>query len=85
MRYVIQYKSQVAKELRRANPVVRQAIVKRIMSLADNPRPDGCTKLQGADNIYRVRQGDYRIMYSVYDDMLIVDIVKIGHRRDIYR
>ena len=62
----------------------RQRIVAKIRSLATNPRPPGCQKLSGA-NKFRVRQGSYRIVYSVDHDRLVVSIVRIGHRRDIYR
>ena len=62
----------------------RQRIVRRIEGLADNPRPPGCQKLSGQDR-YRVRQGEYRIVYSVEDEELIVYVVKVGHRKDVYR
>jgi len=62
----------------------RQQIIKRIGSLADNPRPPGCTKLSGYDR-YRIRQGSYRIVYGIEDDELIVYVVKVGHRKDVYR
>jgi len=62
----------------------RKRIVAKIRSLANSPRPPGCQKLSGA-NKFRVRQGSYRIVYSVDHDRLVVSIVRIGHRRDIYR
>ena len=52
--------------------------------LADNPRPPGCTKLTGEDDVYRVRVGVYRIVYEVLDDRLLVHVVRVGHRRDVY-
>jgi len=61
----------------------RQRIVDRIMKLADNPRPHGCEKLSGQDK-YRVRQGHYRIVYAVKDDILLVYVVKVGHRKGVY-
>jgi len=63
----------------------RQRIVLRIQSLGQNPRPFGCEKLSGALNQYRVREGNYRIVYSIDDEKLLVDVVKVGHRKDIYR
>jgi mRNA interferase RelE/StbE len=63
----------------------RQRISGRILALADNPRPPGCEKLSGHDDKYRVRQGRYRIVYSVEDFRLVVYVVKVGHRKDIYR
>ena len=62
----------------------RQQIIKRIGLLADNPRPPGCTKLSGYDR-YRIRQGSYRIVYGIEDDELVVYVVKIAHRKNIYR
>ena len=62
----------------------RQRVVKRIEALADDPRPPGCEKLTGQDR-YRVRQDPYRIVYSVEDDILVVYVVKVGHRGDVYR
>jgi mRNA interferase RelE/StbE len=62
----------------------RQRIVKRIEQLGDEPRPAECQKLSGHDR-YRIRQGQYRIVYGVEDDKLIVYVVKVGHRKDVYR
>jgi mRNA interferase RelE/StbE len=56
-----------------------------IDSLAENPRPPGCVKLQGHVELYRVRVGDYRIVYQIQDAILVVLVVEIGHRREIYR
>jgi mRNA interferase RelE/StbE len=60
-------------------------LVDAMRSLASEPRPHGAEKLAGRDNRLRVRVGDYRIVYSVNDRMHVVDIVKIGHRREVYR
>jgi mRNA interferase RelE/StbE len=62
----------------------RQRIIMRIQNLAANPRPEGCQKLSGRER-YRLRQGSYRIVYGVEDDTLIVYVVRVGHRKDIYR
>ena len=62
----------------------RQQITQKIKKLSSNPRPPGCQKLTGDDR-YRIRQGQYRIIYSIEDKDLIVYVVKIGHRKDIYR
>lgn len=59
-------------------------ILRRMESLRDDPRPPGCIKLSGSD-YYRVRQGDYRIIYEIEDQRLIVIVVKVGHRRGIYQ
>jgi len=62
----------------------RQRIIQRIGLLADNPRPPGCTRLSGYDR-YRIRMGSYRIVYGIEDDALVVYVVKVGHRKDVYR
>jgi len=62
----------------------RQRVVRRIRGLATDPRPPGCEKLSGRDK-YRVRQGRYRIVYSIEDDLLVIYVVKVGHRKDVYR
>ena len=63
----------------------RQRIVGRIAALATEPRPTGCEKLAGVEGRYRIRQGQFRIVYAVDDGALTVEIVKVGHRRDVYR
>ena len=63
----------------------RQRIVLRIQSLGENPRPLGCEKLSSRLDRYRVREGNYRILYSIDDEKLLVDVVKVGHRKDVYR
>ncbi len=62
----------------------RQRIVRAIRSLAEDPRPAGCRKLSGKDK-YRIRSGQCRIVYTVRDAILVVTIVKVGNRRDVYR
>ena len=62
----------------------RRRIVSRIHELIENPRPPGFQKLSGADK-YRIRCGHYRVVYSIDDDELMIQVVKIGHRREIYR
>lgn len=63
----------------------RQRLVRRIELLGDEPRPDGCQKLTAHGDRYRVRQGQYRIVYEIRDKELVVLVVKLGHRRDVYR
>lgn len=82
--YRIEIKRSAAKELRKIKSQTdRQRIIERIASLADNPRPSGCQKLLGHE-AYRIRQGVYRILYTIEDDVLIVTVIKVGHRRDVY-
>jgi mRNA interferase RelE/StbE len=63
----------------------RQRIVLRIQSIGENPRPLGCEKLSGHLDRYRVREGNYRFVYSIDDEKLLVDVVKVGQRKDVYR
>jgi mRNA interferase RelE/StbE len=63
---------------------VRQRIAQRLQALSVNPRPPGSVKLAGRD-AYRIRIGDYRVIYMIYDDQLLVIVVDAGHRRDVYR
>ena len=63
----------------------RQRIVARIAALSGEPRPIGCEKLAGTANRYRIRQGDYRVVYTIADAARIVEVVKVGNRREIYR
>jgi mRNA interferase RelE/StbE len=84
-RYRIEIKRSAAKEIRAiSRKKDRQRVVARIKALAHDPRPPGCTKLSGQE-AYRVRQGTYRIVYTIADDMLVVEVVKVGNRRDVYR
>jgi mRNA interferase RelE/StbE len=62
----------------------RQRLLERIAKLAENPRPPGSEKLSGQEK-YRVRQGRYRILYAIHDEDLIVYVIKVGHRKDVYR
>ena len=82
--YKIFFKKSVEKDFKviPKNDLVK--ILERIETLAEDPRPPGCEKLTGQRK-YRLRQGRYRILYSIQDDELIVWVVKIGRRKDIYR
>ncbi len=83
-KYSVRIKPSATKELEKVPVEHRRRIATRILSLAENPRPYGCEKLTG-DDLYRIRQGDYRVVYSIEDDVLIVLVVRVGHRRDVYR
>jgi mRNA interferase RelE/StbE len=82
--YSILIKPSAVRELEQVPRSDRSRIVQRIRLLADNPRPPGCERLSGDDK-YRIRQGRYRIIYAIHDRELIVLVVKIGHRKDVYR
>ena len=82
--YSLFLKRSAAKELEAVAAKDRRRIVDRIQALANEPRPPGVEKLSGAEK-YRVRQGDYRILYTIDDGANTLVVVKIGHRRDVYR
>lgn len=82
--YKLLIKPSAAKELEVLPQKDRQRIVTRIHSLLNDPRPPGCEKLSGHD-LYRLRQGNYRVLYTVHDVDLVVVIITIGHRREVYR
>ncbi len=82
--YSLEIKRSAAKELAQLPPKDRGRIIARIQALAEDPRPVGAEKLSGQER-YRVRQGDYRILYEIEDQILRIMVVKIGHRRDVYR
>ena len=85
MRYSITFKSAAQRTLSKLPNDAAERIARAIDGLEFEPRPKGCEKLKGADNLWRIRVGDYRVVYSIEDDRLIVLVVKIGHRREIYR
>jgi len=83
--YSVFIKPSAAKELDAVtNRRDRARLVAKVRSLGENPRPPGCQKLSGSEK-YRVRVGDYRVVYSIEDDRSRVLVVKVGHRRDVYR
>ena len=82
--YKVYFRESVEKDFSVVPKKDLKRILRRIEALAENPRPSGCEKLTGRER-YRVRQGRYRIAYSVQDEVLTVWIVKVGHRKDVYR
>jgi mRNA interferase RelE/StbE len=82
--YRVLLKRSATKELEALPLKDRRRVARRIQGLAGEPRPAGCEKLSGQEK-FRLRQGDFRILYSVGDTRFEVTVVKIGHRRDVYR
>jgi mRNA interferase RelE/StbE len=82
--YSVLIKTSAVKELEHLPDKPRRQIAKRIQSLGDDPRPAGCQKLIAKD-LFRIRQGDYRVVYSIEDAVLTVLVVRIAHRSDVYR
>ena len=83
-KYRLTFKKSVAKDLRGLPKKDVARILKSIQLLSEEARPQECEKLSGQDR-YRIRQGVYRIIYEIHDDVLTVVVVKVGHRREIYR
>ena len=82
--YRLLIKPSAAKELEAVPRKDRRRLATRMRDLAEQPRPPGAEKLSGHD-LYRVRQGDYRILYEIVDHDLTVTVIKVGHRREVYR
>ena len=82
--YNVRIKPSAVKDLEAIPAKDRRRIASTTQALASNPRPVGCEKLAGHDK-YRLRQGNYRVLYTIEDDVLIVTVIAIGNRRDIYR
>jgi mRNA interferase RelE/StbE len=82
--YRVEFLPSAARTLSKLDDAVRRRIARRIDRLASDPRADA-VKLRGAENIWRARVGDYRIVYQVEDERLTVLVIRIGHRRDVYR
>ena len=82
--YKIFFKKSVEKDFKKIPKKYLLKILEKIEDLKDNPRPDGCEKLTGYE-LYRIRQGIYRIVYSIQDNELTIWVVKVGHRKEIYK
>ena len=85
MTYRITLAPAAARQLRKFDPQVRRRIQAALELLATEPRPPAATQLVGGSGEWRVRTGDYRIVYEIRDEELLVLVLRIGHRRDVYR
>jgi mRNA interferase RelE/StbE len=85
VRYSVLLSPSAERDLGALDKPVQRRVVARIEALAENPRPAGVAKLQGVANAWRIRVGDYRVLYTIEDGRLVVLVVKIGHRREVYR
>jgi len=81
----VEFTTQADRQFRKLPRAVQERLRPRIDALAANPRPDGATKLSGEDDLWRIRVGEYRVLYAVADEVLLVLVVKVGHRREVYR
>ena len=83
--YEIQFKPAAQRQIKKLDKSTRKEIYSCLESLQNDPRHTGVEKLSHQENLYRVRTGDYRIIYQIQDASLVVLVVKIGHRREVYR
>ena len=83
--YKIEWKASALKELKRLDRKIIPRIISVVESLANNPFPSGVRKLQGAEKTYRIRSGNYRVIYEVIQERIVIVIVRIRHRKDAYR
>jgi mRNA interferase RelE/StbE len=83
--YAIIFARSARKELEKLKDPLLSRVLERIEKLVNQPRPAGCRKLQGAEDLWRIRVGEHRVLYSVDDDRTIVDIIAIRHRSDAYK
>ena len=85
MTYRVEFAAAALRQLRKLDRVAQRRVQAAVELLAGEPRPSGAKKLVGGDGEWRVRAGDYRIIYEIHDGILLVLVVAVGHRRDIYR
>ncbi|WP_291097201.1 MULTISPECIES: type II toxin-antitoxin system RelE family toxin [unclassified Flavobacterium] len=81
--YKVSLTKKAVKHLDKLSDKIAEPIIVAIQNLAENPKPQGYKKLKGR-NGFRIRVGDYRIIYDVFDDILLIDVIDLGHRKDIY-
>jgi mRNA interferase RelE/StbE len=84
-RFELRIKPSVAKDLRGIPKADVRRILVRIEALRDEPRAPGCEKLAGGSELYRVRQGTYRVVYAILDEQVVVEVIRVGHRGEVYR
>ena len=84
-RYEVRVSRRALNALRKIDRHAQRRIMAAIELLADEPRPPKCVLLKGEASVYRVRVGDYRIVYEVLDEILVIHVITLGHRRDVYR
>ena len=85
MKYTIRLEARTRKTLDRLPGDLYGRVMRKLEALQENPRPVGVEKLSGVEDLYRVRVGDWRIVYAIRDRELVVIVIRIGHRREVYR
>lgn len=82
--YKVTIRKNVAKAIKKLPKATIKAVLSKIKALYTDPRPEGCKKLIGTENLWRIRSGDYRIVYSIEDEQLMVEVVRVRHRKEVY-
>lgn len=85
MVYHVKIAPAAKRQIKKLTKAIQKLIVERLEELAVDPRPPGVLKMEGEEGFYRVRVGDYRIIYEIQDRVLLIVVVKVGHRGDVYR
>ena len=85
MTYQVEITPAAKRQVKKLVKQTQELIIQRLEQLADKPRPPGVLKMEGEENLYRVRVGDYRVIYQIQDRILLIVVVKVGHRGDVYR
>ena len=84
MSYQVILEAAARRQIRKLPQSIQETLLARITQLGQDPRPTGCKKLKGRKNEYRIRAGNYRVIYSIEDKALVVRVIRAGHRRDAY-
>lgn len=85
MTYSVEFSKVARKQFKKLPSDVQKRIETKIKDLAIKPRPNGVKKIQGEDNSYRVRVGDYRVVYDIFDDILLITVIRVKHRSQVYQ
>lgn len=85
MSYTVQLAPAAKRQLRKLDRSIQERVVRGLDKLEKDPRPPGVEKMEGDESTYRIRMGEYRIVYEIRDKVLVVLVLKVGHRREIYR
>jgi len=83
--YSIRWKQSASKELKRLDRMMIPRVLAVVEALAAEPQPSGCKKLQGAEHLWRIRIGEYRLIYSIDGAILCIESIKVGHRQSVYK
>lgn len=83
--YRIEWRPSTKKDLKKITKSEIPKIIQAVEALTEEPRPNGSTKLSGSEFTYRIRIGNYRVIYEIHDDVVLIEVVKVGHRKDVYR